>query len=125
MEPQREEKLRFHLGDHTGRLDGSHWIRPVETDEHIAAEAGERVGDTGLSPLPHPLEHLPGGPGLGGTEAVWVGQWRGSWEVGEEEEEEETLLRRWEAGGMGWGPREGFVKRQDLGQVCVLMGKDQ
>lgn len=89
--------------------------------EHIAAEAGERVGDTGLSALPHPLENLPGGPGLGGTEAVWVGRWGGSWEVGEEE----PLLRTWEVGGMGWGPREGFVKRQDLEQVCVLMGKDQ
>lgn len=120
MEPQREEKLRFHLGDQTGSLDGSSWIRPVETDEHIAAEAGETVGDTGLLLLPHPLENLPGGPGLGGTEAIWVGRWGGSWEVGEEE----TLLRTWEVGGMGWGPREGFVKRQDLEQVCVLMGKD-
>lgn len=31
------------------------------------------------------------------------------------EEEEETLLRRWEKGGMGWGPREGFVKKQTPG----------
>lgn len=56
-----EEKLRFHLGDQTGSLGGSSWIRPGQTDKHIATEAGERAVDTASLPPASPLECFPGG----------------------------------------------------------------
>ena len=64
-----EEKLRFHLGDQTGSLGGSSWIRPGQTDKHVATEAGERAVDAGSPPPASPPGALPWRPfGLGDRE---------------------------------------------------------
>ena len=70
-----EEKLRFHLGDQTGSLGGSSWIRSGQTDKHVATEAGERVVDAGSLPPASPPGALPWRPfGLGDREDD--GRWR-------------------------------------------------
>lgn len=99
-------------GDQTGSLGGSSWIRLVEKDEHVAAEAGEWGWAQSLS---HPAP-TPGVPPRR-PRALKIRHhlgWAGEWRMGGGKEEE-TLLRRWERGGMGWGPRERFVKKHDPG----------